>query len=258
MVYRALDNQDEGDLYTGTRVCKACGKRQSMTEFYWGIKDKYRIRKCQTCCGERQRERKATRPEVYKEQGFARSLRVKYGLTVQEWERLLELQGRKCPICSKALTRKNTHVDHDHKTGIIRGLLCFECNTGIGKFHDSIERLLAAVTYLQSPPPEVTLRSCDLSPQELRQIKSASIAEWHQSEVGKQRTKERSMMFSGERNAAAKLTDAQAIEIVHRYRMGNVSQYTLAKEYGVSQPAISRLVLSKTQLGKSVQEDIDA
>jgi hypothetical protein len=41
------------------------------------------------------------------------------------------------------------HVDHDHKTGLIRGLLCTQCNPGIGYFQDSIERLQLAIKYLE-------------------------------------------------------------------------------------------------------------
>lgn len=253
MVYRSPLNKDEGDIYTGSRVCRACDERRPMTEFYWAVEDRYRVRKCQKCCGDRQRERKSNNRDVYKEQGFARNLRAKYGLTVQEWERLLVLQGEKCPVCSKSLTRKNTHVDHDHKTGQIRGLLCFECNTGIGKFHDDIEWLLAAVAYLQSSPPEVTLRPRDLSPEELKQIRSTSISEWHASETGKQRTQERSLQFSGERNADAHLTDEQADDIIRRYQAGGVSQYALAQEFGVSQTNISQIVRGKTRTGLRAQ-----
>src|SRR5258708_1676639 len=90
MVYRSPSNQDEGDLHIGFRVCRKCEKRQDITEFYWAVKDKIRIRTCQTCCANRQRERKTTRRDIYQEQSFTRNLRVKYGLTVQEWERLLE------------------------------------------------------------------------------------------------------------------------------------------------------------------------
>lgn len=256
MVYRSPLNQDEGDLYTGTRICRGCEKRRPMTEFYWTIKDKVRIRKCQECCGNRQRERKEERKEVYKEKGFARNLRAKYGLTVQEWQRLLESQDEKCQICKKDLTTKNTHVDHDHVTDQIRGLLCFECNTGIGKFHDNIEWLLAAVAYLQSPYPEVTLRSRDLSPEEKRQIRSESILEWHRSEEGQEVTKQRSAKFSGENNAAARLTDEQVIEIIHRYQAGGISQQALAAEYGISQTNISRIMLGKTR--KSTKDPLDS
>lgn len=255
MVYQSPLNMDEGDLYTGTRICRACNERLPMSEFYWAVKDKIRVRKCQKCCGERQRERKSERKDIYREQGFARSLRVKYGLTVHEWERLLQSQNEQCPICHKALSRKNTHVDHDHKTGKIRGLLCFECNTGIGKFHDDIDRLRAAISYLQSPLPDVKLRSRDLTSEELKQIRAKSAKTWHNSDVGRVQLKERSARFSGEDNAFARLTDSQVAEIIDRYQAGGISQSALALEFGVSQTNISRLVRGKSTRGKMLRPD---
>jgi hypothetical protein len=65
---------------------------------------------------------------------------------------LLE-KTEKCPICKdsfKELNIKSIHLDHDHATGKIRGLLCFKCNAGLGQFKDSIESLKAAIAYLEN------------------------------------------------------------------------------------------------------------
>lgn len=70
-----------------------------------------------------------------------------YGLGGVELDTMLEEQSGKCPICGKLL--RPYFIDHDHKTGKVRGLLCPSCNTGLGFFADSIERLLAAVVYLR-------------------------------------------------------------------------------------------------------------
>ena len=57
----------------------------------------------------------------------------KYGLNKEEYENLLKRQDNKCAICGKEFNESNVpHVDHDHKTGKIRGFLCNNCNTGIG------------------------------------------------------------------------------------------------------------------------------
>ncbi len=74
----------------------------------------------------------------------------KYGLTPQE---LLELESKNqgtCEICGKTETEleEKLHVDHDHKTGKVRGLLCANCNKGLGMFCDDIQKLKSAMNYL--------------------------------------------------------------------------------------------------------------
>lgn len=76
-------------------------------------------------------------------------LRYFYGMTLAEWESLHQKQAGRCAICLEVLKPGNaTAVDHDHKTGQVRGLLCSLCNKGLGQFRDSPELLLMAVNYL--------------------------------------------------------------------------------------------------------------
>lgn len=58
----------------------------------------------------------------------------------------LESQGRRCAVCKDGTA---VHVDHDHLTGKVRGVLCFNCNGGLGQFKDQIERLEQAIDYLK-------------------------------------------------------------------------------------------------------------
>lgn len=73
----------------------------------------------------------------------------KYGLTQEQYEELLTRQDGKCAVCKTPMDGvRNEHIDHDHATGQVRGLLCSHCNTAIGKFKDNPDILIAAAQYL--------------------------------------------------------------------------------------------------------------
>lgn len=75
----------------------------------------------------------------------------RFGITIAEYENLLSKQKGKCAICGiteKDLGRKLS-VDHCHKIGKVRGLLCHKCNTGIGFFKEKPENFLMAIKYLE-------------------------------------------------------------------------------------------------------------
>lgn len=78
-----------------------------------------------------------------------RNLQSTYGLSSAALASLRALQNETCPICKEPLP-KVPHVDHSHVTGVVRGLLCRSCNTGLGLFRDSPQVLMAAATYLLS------------------------------------------------------------------------------------------------------------
>lgn len=77
----------------------------------------------------------------------------KYGITLQEYRTILSVQPD-CPICGCKLQEKghapsSAVVDHCHETGLIRGIICLACNTGLGMFRDNIAALMNAKLYLQ-------------------------------------------------------------------------------------------------------------
>lgn len=78
-------------------------------------------------------------------------LQLRYGITSTEVANLLEAQGGRCGICGQGLTigNKNLHVDHDHDTKEVRGVLCRQCNQGIGLFAEDIVRMENAIAYLK-------------------------------------------------------------------------------------------------------------
>ncbi len=77
----------------------------------------------------------------------------KYGLTHEAFLALIDVQSDKCAICRTRFDHSvkwgGAHVDHDHANGRVRGLLCRNCNTGIGDFRDNPEILLLAYEYLK-------------------------------------------------------------------------------------------------------------
>lgn len=80
-----------------------------------------------------------------------RSRLKKYGLTIAEYHHLHELQAGLCRICERPLSN-GVHIDHDHATLIVRGLLCPKCNIGLGHFEDDPRRLRRAAAYLRCKP----------------------------------------------------------------------------------------------------------
>jgi hypothetical protein len=68
----------------------------------------------------------------------------------EEKRRILELQKKRCAICRTKITMRSSCLDHCHRANEIRGVLCFDCNLGLGRFHDNLERLRAAISYLKN------------------------------------------------------------------------------------------------------------
>lgn len=85
-------------------------------------------------------------PDKYK----AQRLR-KFGISLGEYKELLNINNEKCIICdNECPSGRNLALDHDHKTGILRGLLCINCNKGLGNFKDNVELLKKAIEYLET------------------------------------------------------------------------------------------------------------
>jgi hypothetical protein len=83
------------------------------------------------------------------------SMKNWYGITVEEFDRMFDEQNGQCAICSVALVKfkaekqKTAHVDHCHETKKVRGILCNECNRGLGEFKDDVHALEQAILYLK-------------------------------------------------------------------------------------------------------------
>jgi hypothetical protein len=104
-------------------------------------------------------EYKKTKPDGWQKAiGRKCHFKKRYNITPQEYEAMLEAQNYKCAICNKKAEDnkrgnrvESLNIDHCHKTKQIRGLLCHQCNSGLGHFKDNTEFLLKAVEYLRKP-----------------------------------------------------------------------------------------------------------
>lgn len=119
-------------------VCKVCKKAKT---YAWreANKDRY---------NGSQRAYQAAHPEMRYGVGIKR----KYGCTLEQYNAMLVAQEGKCNICDKlhnpAVKRGRLFVDHDHKTGAIRGLLCGACNSALGYFLDDTRIMSEAIAYI--------------------------------------------------------------------------------------------------------------
>jgi predicted nucleic acid-binding Zn ribbon protein len=88
-------------------------------------------------------------PKARSSQQDANRMRL-HGVSREAFDSMLDSQAGKCAICGTSTwPGKGPHVDHDHATGALRGILCHDCNLGLGNFKDDLARLRAAAEYLE-------------------------------------------------------------------------------------------------------------
>lgn len=134
------------------KVCTKCDKEKDLDEFHKLAQGKFGVHpRCKLCRSSDMSDYHSLNKDVVnakhreRRKGGAYYRLYKYGLTEEQYEAIKLSQGSLCAICKK---EKNLVVDHCHSTGKIRGLLCTTCNTGLGKFQDSPDRLQDAINYL--------------------------------------------------------------------------------------------------------------
>lgn len=130
------------------RQCRVCGVEKELEEFYKsGRKErpKERNTECKECT--KARIKASYCPTRARSNGLKRN----YGITLEDYDKMYEQQGGCCAICwtTKPGGRWNHFaVDHNHKTGAVRELLCQNCNTALGLMQDSPDLLRFAANYL--------------------------------------------------------------------------------------------------------------
>ncbi len=140
-----------------TKICSNCKDTKLLGQFH---KDKTHKDGVTSACAECRlkvsKNHYAANKAHIRDNGRITHLQRNYGITQIEYNNLVIEQGGVCAICGLPETAKlnNTtkrlSVDHCHKTGIVRGLLCGKCNNGIGRFEDNIDILASAISYLQN------------------------------------------------------------------------------------------------------------
>jgi hypothetical protein len=93
-------------------------------------------------------------PERVQEIGYEARLKKNFGMTLEGYNQILQSQNGKCLICGSSgrggrSKRFQLFVDHCHKTGKVRGLLCMKCNSAIGYFDEDIARMKSAISYIE-------------------------------------------------------------------------------------------------------------
>lgn len=153
---------------TTSRLCPECGLEKGPEAFYWASRGGYLVRpRCKECYRayyKANRERLIARQSAYPQAGhkgktvYRRKALRKYGMTQEDYDRLLEAQGYRCKICgaekNETRTCSDFHIDHDHANGRVRGLICGKCNGALGCMGDTPQALLKYVFYLHDYPNE--------------------------------------------------------------------------------------------------------
>ncbi len=146
-----------------TKTCSKCGEARSLDEFGKKASNKDGLQSwCKACLsiysreyGARNRDKLNAYNREYRAANplmvFASGIKRHYGITLADYDVMLEAQGGVCAICGKTPGENGRRlcVDHDHETNEVRGLLCTHCNVVLGYWHDNPETARQAMLYLR-------------------------------------------------------------------------------------------------------------
>ena len=126
-----------------SRKCIRCHKKYPGIDFQSFNTIPCLVQTCKYCRLEKQKYTK-------KEKETDLLLCASYGITLPMYKNILRKQNYRCAICRKKPNKKRLSVDHNHKTGKVRGLLCYKCNTGLGMLRDNPYIVQQALEYLKT------------------------------------------------------------------------------------------------------------
>lgn len=155
------------------RCCNTCKKTKSLDNFHKDSKATSGVSyRCKDCAKKASKDWRGLNPEKSREKikelfllnkdkyynsHKDRQLEKKYSITRESYEQMLHDTGGQCRICSRVFgTRAYTKpvIDHCHETGKTRGLICRQCNIGLGAFRDNTDALTNAIKYLEDTKNE--------------------------------------------------------------------------------------------------------
>lgn len=152
--YQRFKDKGNVNLETKTANCLWCGAVMNLIGFATAIQV-YCSKKCNSASIRKRIKDTQTPEEKARDISYKYAWRLKkqYGMTVEDFQNLLVQQDYRCGICNRRQEDTNDGylvVDHDHNSSYTRGLLCRQCNAGMGALGDSIDLLKHAILYLQN------------------------------------------------------------------------------------------------------------
>ena len=132
-----------GPKTTGTKICSTCKTEKPVSEFTKRLRNKDGLRSCCKQCDRKSGKKWRTKNPNARYLG---KIRQEYGLDEKTYLEMLEKQDYKCKICG---IDGKLVVDHCHVNLNVRGLLCNNCNAGLGMFEDNVENLKNAIKYIR-------------------------------------------------------------------------------------------------------------
>jgi hypothetical protein len=151
-----MANIGKGKFYmvnTAThKKCPICGELKERSEFYkWKSRQDGLTAYCKPCFNSRNKKWFKENPDRLPtlEEKRAYSRKKNFGISEEQYEQMLVDQNNQCAICKKEIGWEAA-VDHCHTTDKIRGLLCRNCNLGLGGFKDNIETIRRAISYVKN------------------------------------------------------------------------------------------------------------
>lgn len=131
-----------------TKTCPGCEKDKPLGD-YSSHTSRGTQSECKLCCSDRAK-RYNSRSEI-KQKSRNKHLKATYGITLSQFDEVFLKQLGKCKVCRvKFASESDGHIDHDHSTGRVRGILCRSCNLSIGFANDNASRLRALAKYLDN------------------------------------------------------------------------------------------------------------